>query len=122
MRVGRQLEFYKAAQKAMAIQDDVLRFTTILKNAGLGLWLVHDSISWAHSSGIVKVENVKDIVRRGFQCWFVALVASLVNDLHKLRWNRIKHNMELKALKAAKKHDNKAEIQAAQKNLKALEA
>jgi peroxin-11B len=114
MRVGRQLEFYKAAQKAMSIQDDVLRFTTVVKNAGLGLWLIHDSVSWAHSSGVIKIESVKDIARRGFQCWFVALVASLVNDLHKLRWNRIKYGMELKALKSAKKQDNKAEILAAQ--------
>jgi peroxin-11B len=121
MRLGRQLEFYKAAQKARLIQDDVLRYTGIVKNAGLGLWLVYDSLSWAHGAGIIKLSNVKDINRRGYQFWWLSIVASLLSDLHRLRMNGIRRQLEQKTLVASNKNKVFQDASVAQQSLTQLE-
>lgn len=45
-RIGRQLEFLRGAQKSMAIKDDLIRYLSVGKNFGLGMWLVFDAFSW----------------------------------------------------------------------------
>jgi peroxin-11B len=122
MRIGRQLEFYKAAQKAGQSPDDVLRYTGVVKNAGLGLWLVYDSLAWAHGAGIVKLQNVKEVNRRGFQFWWISLVASLLSDIHRLRMNGIRRSLEQKSLVAANRQKVFQDASAAQQALTQLEA
>lgn len=122
MRIGRQPEFYLAAQKAALLPDDVARFSGIVKNAGFAIWLLHDSIGWAHSTGIIKVDNVQHLNRRGNQFWFIAVVATLVNELHRLRWNGIKTHMEVKALVSAKKKKDDQELLASKTILAQLDA
>ena len=121
MGLGRQLEFYKAAQKARLVQDDVLRYTGVVKNAGLGLWLVFDSLSWAHGAGIVKLSNVKDINRRGYQFWWISIVASLLSDLHRLRMNGIRRQLDQKTLVASNKNKVFQDASVAQQSLTQLE-
>jgi peroxin-11B len=130
MRLGRQLEFYKLAEKAAySNPDDILRytsvvifkkFTTQIKNAGFGLWLVFDALGWAHSSKIIELPNPKDVSSRAFKFWLIGLIASFLNDLHRLRMNAIKIGMEEKALKAAKKQNLELDITASTKTLAAL--
>ena len=74
----------------MGIQDDIVRYLTITKHIAMGSWLVFDGFQWAHSTGLVKLDKIKDITRRAFKCWFVALVASILTSIYKLRWNAIR--------------------------------
>ncbi|TPX67943.1 hypothetical protein SpCBS45565_g03493 [Spizellomyces sp. 'palustris'] len=101
MRVGRQIEFVRNIQKAQTLRDDVSRVTLIVKNAFLALWLFHDTCQWANTAGVVKFENIKDLSRRGMKCWLIALIASFLGDLHKLRLNSQRIQHESKVLKAS---------------------
>ena len=120
MRIFRQLEFYKLAQKAASAQDDVTRLTTILKNIGMAVWLMHDTIGWAHNAKLVQLNDVKSINNRGFRFWLFALVASWLNGIHRLRLNSIKRFMEIKYLNSSVKKQDKNEIQVAKANLENL--
>ncbi|KAI8590274.1 peroxisomal biogenesis factor 11 [Geranomyces variabilis] len=102
MRVGRQFEFIRTIQKAASMKDDVARITITVKNVFLALWLLCDSCSWANSAGVIKFDNIKEISRRGQKAWLVALIASLLNNLHKLRLNTQRIEQETKAVHAAK--------------------
>lgn len=120
MRIFRQLEFYKSAQKASKIEDDVVRMTTIVKNAGLGLWGLHDTIGWLHSAKLINLSDPKTNAKRGFKYWVLALVASLLNNLHKLRLNSIQTLMEQKYYNASVKKSDKGEIEVSKNNLQSL--
>ncbi|KAJ3299896.1 Peroxisomal membrane protein PMP27 [Borealophlyctis nickersoniae] len=102
MRVGRQLEFFRGIQKAQTVRDDVVRLTTYIKSIFLSLWLVHDSIQWAHTAGVVALPNIKDLVRRGQKCWLIALIASSIGNMHRLRMNSLRLQHEGKLLRAAR--------------------
>ncbi|KAJ3001587.1 Peroxisomal membrane protein PMP27 [Thoreauomyces humboldtii] len=101
MRVGRQVEFARTIQKASLLKDDVARVTLTVKQVFLALWLAHDSCQWANSAGIVKFDNIKEISKRGMKFWFVALVASIIGNVHKLRLNTMKLEHETKTLRAS---------------------
>ena len=120
MRIGRQLEFYKNAHKASNIEDDVVRMTIIVKNAGLGLWGLHDTIGWLHSAKLLTLDDPKKNAQRGFRYWQLALVASLIHNLHKLRLNSIQTLMEQKYYKALIKKDAQSESQESKNNLQSL--
>ncbi|KAJ3329128.1 Peroxisomal membrane protein PMP27 [Blyttiomyces sp. JEL0837] len=120
MRAGRQLEFYRAMEKSLNVKDDVVRITTLVKNFCLALWLAHDTFQWAHNAGVVKLTTIKEIGQRAFKFWLVALVASFIGDLHKLRLNAMRVGIETKAVKAAALKKEKDE--SAEKTLKALKS
>ena len=121
MRIFRQLEFCKLAQKASGLEDDLTRWATISKNAGLGIWLIHDSLTWAHSAKLIVLNDVKKISQRGFKFWLLALIASLLNNIHKLRNNSIKLLLEQKYLKSSVKKNDKHEIEKVKGNLQDLQ-
>lgn len=120
MRIGRQLEFYKTAQKTCSIEDDVIRITTIIKNTGLGLWLLHDSIGWAHSAKLISLNDPKGNNKRGFRFWLLALIASWLNNIHKLRINGIQLLMEQKYHDSSIKKQDKNEIEISKSKLDVL--
>ncbi|KAI9012893.1 peroxisomal biogenesis factor 11, partial [Gaertneriomyces semiglobifer] len=120
MRIGRQVEFIRNVQKANLVKDDVARATQIIKNTFMALWLVHDTLQWANTAGVAKFDNIKDITKRGLKCWLIALVASLLGDVHKLRLNTQRLEQETK-LQRALKAKGDSDSSAAQ-TIKALQA
>jgi peroxin-11B len=104
MRLGRPLEFYNASIKALPTKDSILRYTTVSKNSFMGLWLLFDSMAWAHGVGLTVFtkEKLQQIQRTGNKCWLIALISGVLNSAYKLRINRIKNEMEVKALKQDK--------------------
>ncbi|KAJ3190105.1 Peroxisomal membrane protein PMP27 [Gaertneriomyces sp. JEL0708] len=102
MRIGRQVEFIRNVQKANLVKDDVTRATQIIKNTFMALWLVHDTLQWANTAGVARFENIKDISKRGLKCWLIALIASLLGDVHKLRLNTQRLEQETKLQRALK--------------------
>ncbi|TPX57851.1 hypothetical protein PhCBS80983_g03554 [Powellomyces hirtus] len=101
MRIGRQIEFARTIQKAALLKDDVARITLTVKQVFLAIWLMHDSCQWANTAGVVKFDNIKEISRRGQKAWLVALIASLLGNLHKLRLNGQRIEQETKLARAA---------------------
>lgn len=49
-RVGKPLDFFQTALKALSIQDEVIKFGTIAKSTGYGGWLLLDTLQWVHST------------------------------------------------------------------------
>ncbi|KAI9207561.1 peroxisomal biogenesis factor 11 [Polychytrium aggregatum] len=107
MRVGRQLEFVMTIAKSKGIKDDLLRYVAILKNLSLFGWLSHDMFQWAHSVGIVKLSNIKQITERGMKCWLTALCVSFIGGLYRLQINSIRLTQEHKAEKMGKEGGEK---------------
>ncbi|KAJ3411165.1 Peroxisomal membrane protein PMP27 [Chytridiales sp. JEL 0842] len=108
MRVGRQIEFYRNAVKAMNLKDDVVRVTSILKSVFMSLWLAMDTLQWVHLVGLYKFESIKTINSRSLKFWLAALVVSFIGDIHKLRLNGLRVLAEQKALAASKGKDESA--------------
>ncbi|KAJ3039935.1 Peroxisomal membrane protein PMP27 [Rhizophlyctis rosea] len=102
MRVGRQVEFANAIQKASTIKDDIIRKTTQLKQLFLAVWIAHDSLQWAHTAGVYTFTDIKTITRRGLKFWLAALVVSTLGNLHRLRMNTLRMTHEQKAIAMAR--------------------
>ena len=81
-----------------------------------------DALGWLHSSKIVELSNPKDVSSRAFKFWLIGLIASLLNDLHRLRMNVIKTGMEEKGLRQAQKQKLESEITSSSKQLATLKA
>lgn len=45
-RFGKPLDHLQTVLKSLAIKDDFVRLTTILKSAGYGAWLILDGLQW----------------------------------------------------------------------------
>lgn len=95
MRIGKQAEHFVAIKKSiMTEKDDTIKILSIVKSSGLALWLVMDTLGWLNTAKVIKLEQAKDISKRGNQYWLTALVASLFLNMYKLGWNRIKLGQE----------------------------
>ncbi|KAI8806511.1 peroxisomal biogenesis factor 11 [Cladochytrium replicatum] len=105
LSAGRQLEFVRGIQKALTVKDDITRLTTIVKNICLSIWLTYDFLGWAHTAGVYKFESIKEINKRGFQFWLLALATSILGNAHKLRLNAIKLELEGKSLRKSPKDE-----------------
>ncbi|KAJ3105285.1 kinesin motor protein cin8 [Phlyctochytrium bullatum] len=120
MRTGRQVEFYRTITKSLAVKDKVTRYTAVGKNLFLSLWLALDTVQWLHTAGVYHFETIKDVGRRAFKFWLIALTFSFIGDLHKLRINAIRLGIEQKAVKFAASKREKDD--SAEKSIKVLKA
>ncbi|KAI8926682.1 peroxisomal biogenesis factor 11 [Entophlyctis helioformis] len=100
MRAGRQIEFFRNAQKSLTIKDEIIRATTVGKNVSMGLWLTFDLLQLIHSIGLYKFESIKDIQARGNRFWFIALLASLIGGAYKINAVNIRLTQEKKLQKS----------------------
>ena len=86
MRVGKFLEHFQAATKAVAtIQDPVLKATAVGRQLGYALYLVFDLLQWVHGSKAYqfKPETAKFISRSAARFWLYGLLFSLLSGVQK---------------------------------------
>ncbi|EGF79222.1 hypothetical protein BATDEDRAFT_89538 [Batrachochytrium dendrobatidis JAM81] len=100
MFLGRQVEFIRSAQKALSLQDEIVRLAVFSKSIFLSLWLSCDFMLWIHTVGIAKFDTIKDITRRSNRFWLCSLVASLMGTVYKLRNINHRSAQEIKVYKA----------------------
>jgi len=98
MRMGKFLEHFQAAIKAVELRDPILKLTAVGRQLSYGAFLIHDSLAWAH---IAKVKNftaptIARINKRAAQFWLTGIAFSIISGAYKMR------DLHLKELQAHK--------------------
>ncbi|KAI8147465.1 peroxisomal biogenesis factor 11 [Fennellomyces sp. T-0311] len=84
-RLFKQFEFAQAGVKSLSIQDEVLKVTAVVKQAGMFFYYCTEAVVLANAVNFYKVTKVKDIQQLGFKCWLTALSMSIISSLYKFR-------------------------------------
>ncbi|KAF7730696.1 Peroxisomal membrane protein PMP27 [Apophysomyces ossiformis] len=84
-RLLKPIEFAQTGVKSLTIQDEVLRSTAVIKQAGMFFYYCSEALVLANAIKFYKFEQIKKITEFGWKCWFVALAASILSGLYKLK-------------------------------------
>ncbi|KAI9494194.1 peroxisomal biogenesis factor 11 [Zychaea mexicana] len=101
-RLLKQLEFAQAGYKALSVQDEVLKVTAVLKQAGMFFYYCTEAVVLANAVNFYKVAKIKDIQQIGFKCWLTALTMSVISTLYKFRNLSIRAEQLEKTFKSEK--------------------
>ncbi|XP_041463794.1 peroxisomal membrane protein 11B-like [Lytechinus variegatus] len=81
LRIGKSVEFLRAAQKSIHRSDPFLQFTITLANINKASYLLIDHLLWMHRIGLVKV-NSTYYGHLSSRFWLATLLLSLSTDLY----------------------------------------
>ncbi|KAG0169588.1 Peroxisomal membrane protein PMP27 [Apophysomyces sp. BC1034] len=84
-RLLKPIEFAQSGIKSLAVQDEVLRSTAVVKQFGMFFYYCSEALVLANAIKFYKFEQIKKISDFGLKCWFVALAASILSSLYKLK-------------------------------------
>jgi len=117
MRLGKPMEHFQAAVKAMTLADPILRVLAISRQLGYAFYLINDALVWAHSAKI-KVyakDRFARISVNASRFWAIGIASSILSGLYKLRDVQVRQARIQKAGTLAtpeKEADRKVEIKA----------
>lgn len=99
-RFGKPLDHLQTVLKSLAIEDDFVRLTTVLKSAGYGLWLVLDGLQWLNGAKVIDLD--KDLLafinKHAPRLWLLGIASSLALNLYKVQGNFEKRQVHLRQL------------------------
>eukprot|EP00057_Strongylocentrotus_purpuratus_P020376 XP_011674850.1 PREDICTED: peroxisomal membrane protein 11B isoform X1 [Strongylocentrotus purpuratus] len=81
LRIGKSVEFFRAAQKSVHLSDPFLQFTITFANINKASYLLIDHLLWMHRIGLVEV-NSKYYGHLSSRFWLATLILSLSTDLY----------------------------------------
>ncbi|CEG68928.1 Peroxisomal membrane protein PMP27 [Rhizopus azygosporus] len=110
-RLFKPVEFAQVGVKSLGLSDEVLRYTAVLKQAGMFFYYMSEALVLANSINFYKPSNIKQITEFGQRCWLIALAASLLSGLYKFRQLSIREHMLEKTRKALVNSSEKTESQ-----------
>lgn len=84
-RIGRYLENFQSALKALSISDPTVRVLTILRQLGYAGYLILDGFQWAQGAKAVRFqkETYEKISKSAARFWLLGLTASLLAGAYK---------------------------------------
>ncbi|KAI8639914.1 peroxisomal biogenesis factor 11 [Parasitella parasitica] len=112
-RLLKPVEFAQTGIKSLSIQDEVLRFTAVAKQAGMFFYYLSEVFVLSNSINFYKPANIKKITELGQKCWFFAIAASLISGLYKFKQLSVREHMLEKSRKAIVNTEEKSESQIA---------
>ncbi|KAI7902185.1 peroxisomal biogenesis factor 11 [Cokeromyces recurvatus] len=119
-RLLKPVEFAQTGIKSLALNDEILRFTAVAKQAGMFLYYISEAFVLSNAINFYKPANIKQITELGQKCWFAALIASLISSVYKFKQLSVREHMLEKSRKAIVNTEEKSETQIAE--LKAQES
>ena len=92
-RIGKFLEHFQAAMKALSTPDIVLKVTAVGRQLGYALYLILDALQWAHGSKayVFEKETYQKIAKNAARFWLAGLTFSLISGTYK-SYNLIQRN------------------------------
>ena len=87
LRLGKNIEHFKAAATSYDqknASDEFLRYCTVGRQLGYGMYLSLDMMTYLDSAGVWKWEGAKRIQREAYRAWFCGLVFSTIAGLYSL--------------------------------------
>jgi hypothetical protein len=120
MRIGKPLEHAQAAIKALDVSDPVVRLTAFGRQLGYAGYLIHDMLSWAHTTKVrpFTAPTIAKINQRAARFWLFGLLCSIAGGV----WKEINLRQKEDSLRrvgiSEKESDRKAALKTvvAQKN------
>jgi len=87
MRLGKPMEHFQAAVKAVALGDPILSLLAITRQLGYASYLINDALGWAHSAKIkiFSKERISQINTNAARFWALGIFSSILSGLYKLR-------------------------------------
>ncbi|KAI8972384.1 peroxisomal biogenesis factor 11 [Pilobolus umbonatus] len=94
-RLLKPVEFAQTGIKSLAVKDDVLRYTAVVKQGGMFFYYLTEMLVLANSINFFKFEDIKKYSKIGQRCWMTALTASLISSIYKFtQLQRRQHMLE----------------------------
>ena len=92
-RIGKFLEHFQAALKAVATPDPVLKVTAIGRQLGYAFYLILDALQWVHGSKayVFEKETYQKIAKNAARFWLAGLTFSLISGVYK-SYNLVQRN------------------------------
>lgn len=88
--MGKNVEHFKAASVALDAKsgpvaaDPILKYLTVGRQLGYGLYLSFDMVTVLDATGIRKLQSVKKLQENAFRAWFAGLACSAIAGLYSL--------------------------------------
>ncbi|WFD27970.1 Peroxisomal membrane protein PMP27 [Malassezia nana] len=84
-RIGKFLEHFQAALKALAMPDPVLKVLAVGRQLGYAFYLMLDALQWVHGSKAYQFEKAtyEKIAKNAARFWLAGLTFSLISGLYK---------------------------------------
>ncbi|CAO1620921.1 unnamed protein product [Parajaminaea phylloscopi] len=114
MRTGKFLEHLQALVRALSIQDPVVAYTAVGRQASYAAYLVFDSLQWVHGSKAYTFapDTYKTIAKNAARFWLLGLTFSLVSGAYKSQALRSRRAAALRPRATAEKEaERKVELQ-----------
>lgn len=114
MRTGKFLEHLQALIRALSIQDPVVAYTAVGRQASYAAYLVFDSLQWVHGSKAFTFapDTYKSIAKNAARFWLLGLTFSLISCAYKIRALRSRRIAALRPRATAEKEaERKVELQ-----------
>jgi peroxin-11B len=90
MRVGKNIEHFKAAavafdsKSAATASDPVLKYLAVGRQLGYGGYLSFDAVTYLDASGIKKLASAKKLQEHAYRAWFGGLMCSAIAGVYSL--------------------------------------
>lgn len=114
MRTGKFLEHLQALVRALSIQDPVVAYTAVGRQASYAAYLVFDSLQWVHGSKAYQFapDTYKTIAKNAARFWLLGLTFSLISGAYKSNALRSRRAAALRPRATAEKEaERKVELQ-----------
>ncbi|CAO3667559.1 unnamed protein product [Rhizopus stolonifer] len=99
-RLLKPVEFAQVGVKSLTISDEIVRYTAVIKQAGMFFYYLSEALVLSNAINFYKPSNIKQITEFGQKCWLAALIASLLSGLYKSKQLNIRERMLEKTRKA----------------------
>jgi len=109
MRLGKPMEHFQAAVKAVAIGDPVLKLAAIVRQLGYAFYLLNDHLVWAHSAKvkIFAKDRLARINHNAARFWAIGIASSIFSGLYKLNGIRVRRQGTLRPQSSPEKEANR---------------
>ena len=100
-RIGKFLEHFQAALKAVATPDPVLKVTAVGRQLGYACYLILDALQWIHGAKAYafQKETYQKIAKNAARFWLIGLTFSLISGAYK-SYHLLQRNKHAKAPRA----------------------
>ncbi|KAI9248184.1 peroxisomal biogenesis factor 11 [Sporodiniella umbellata] len=99
-RLLKPVEFAQVGVKSLTIKDETIKYTAVVKQAGMFFYYLSEALVLANAINFYKFTNIKQVTQFGQRCWLVALTASLLSGLYKSKQLAVRQHMLEKTRKA----------------------
>jgi len=121
MRMFRSLEYTQEFLKAFLVKDEFERYSGLLKNFLLAVWMVADHIQWLNKAGYLKLTDTKKLDEIHSKAWFYGLFFGILLSAYKLKAVVEQLTTARHSLRVAESNDSKDGKATASGKLRELE-